>query len=297
MPEAKLVLLAMRPWSFPMTIMVGLASIAYAYWLGYSIDWLLAGVAVAGSVLLHGMTNLLNDYYDTKYGVDRPGVGTVEYRPHPLVHGFMAPSQVYGLSMGMGLSAVALAAIVSMLGRPLAVPLAIAGFVLAYAYSAPPFKFKYIGLGELAVYLAWGIVIPLGVFYVAAGAVDLRVLAFIAPLGILVVNVLLANNIRDAETDRKAGVLTIAARMGAAPAARLFTLLNAAAYAIPTVLVIAKLAPLGVILPLITLPRAMSLSKLLRTSPPPDSDPRAAAIAINYALLYIIGLVASIIIL
>ncbi len=293
MPQAKLVFLAMRPWSFPMTVVVALAAIAYAYWLGYEVNWLLAAVAVAGSVLLHGMTNLLNDYYDTKYGVDRPGVGTVEYRPHPLVHGFMTPSQVYGLSLGMGLAAVVLAMLVAMFERPLAVPLALAGFVLAYAYSAPPFKFKYIGLGELAVYLAWGVVIPLGVFYVAAGAIDLKVLAFVAPLGILVVNVLLANNIRDAETDRKAGVLTIAARMGAAPAATLFALLNAMAYAILVILVATGLAPIGAVLPLLTLPKAVSLSKLLRTSPPLDSDPRAAGIAINYAILYVVGLVVS----
>lgn len=290
MPPLKLAFLAMRPWSFPMTVVVSLAAVAYACWLGYAVSWPLAAVAVAGSILLHGMVNLLNDYYDTRLGADRPGVGTVEYRVHPLVHGVMTPGQVYGLGVGMGLAAVGIACTLALLGRPLAAPLALVGFALAYAYTAPPLKLKYLGLGEPAVYLAWGVVIPLGVFYVATGVMDPRVLAFAAPLGILIANVLLANNIRDADTDREAGVLTVAARVGAARAATLFALLNAAAYAAPPVLVAAGLAPVSAALPLVTLPRAVNLSRMLRSNPPPDSDPRAASVAISYALLYVAGL-------
>ena len=269
-----------------MTVLVALAVIAYAGWVGAGIHWGLAALAVAGSVLLHAMTNLLNDYYDTARGVDRPGVGTVEYRPHPLVHGFMTPGQVAGLAYASGLAAVALAGAAALAGRPLAVPLALAGFALAYAYNGPPFNFKYVGLGELAVYLAWGIVIPVGVYYMATGSLSLAPAAYAAPIALLIVNVLLANNIRDAESDRRAGVMTLAARIGAGAAARLYTALTLAAYAIPALLAAARLAPPGTLAVLVTLPAALRLARILARSPPPDADPRAAGIALAYAAIY-----------
>ncbi len=292
----KQVIIAMRPWSFPMTIIVALATILYAYWLGYDINIFLSIIAIIGSVFLHATTNLINDYYDTKYNVDRPGVGTVEYRPHPLIHGYMTQTQVFMLGTTLAIIAIILAAISAIYNRPLAILLGLIGLILAYAYTAPPFKLKYIGLGEVAVYLAWGIVIPLGVSYLATGIIDYKVLAYISPIAILIVNVLLANNIRDAETDRKAGVMTIAARIGAKPTAKIFVLLTILAYLIPAILVILNLAPLPVLLPIITIPRALQLAKILETNPPPDADPRAADIATKYSILYIIGIIIQLII-
>ncbi len=292
MPGFSTVFLATRPWSFPMTILVGVAALAYAAWRGAAIDWVLAGLAVAGATGLHAFANLVNDYYDWRRGVDRPGVGTAEYRPHPILHGILAPRSLASLAASLATASILAAATVSLLAeRPLAIALAAAGLLLAFSYTGPPLALKYRGLGEAAVYLVWGLLIPLGVYYTATGHIDIGIAAYTAPLGLLVANVLLANNIRDSETDREAGVATLAARLGG-KAATLFTAIVIAAYALPIPLVIAGTAPPTVLATLVTLPKSLKLAKELAENPPPDADPRAASIALTYATVYTVATIA-----
>lgn len=286
MADLKLWFLATRPWSFPMTIIVVLASVFYGYWLGASVDPLFAALAVVGGVLLHMMVNVLNDYFDTKFGVDRPGAGTVEYRPHPLVHGFMTRGQVLGLGFGAGLAGMLLALYLAAAGRPLVIPLALLGFLLAYAYTGPPFKMKYVGLGEVGVYLAWGVLIPIGAYYVATGILEPLVLAFAAPLGLLIVAVLMANNIRDIEVDRGAGVRTLSVLIGYDASVGIYKALIIAAYVIPVAMVLAGLAPIAVLAVLVTLPKALGLTRMFSGGAPPDADPRTANVVLLYGLIY-----------
>ena len=286
MADLKLWFLATRPWSFPMTIIVVLASVFYGLWLGASVDPLLAVLAVVGGVLLHMMVNVLNDYFDTVFGVDRPGAGTVEYRPHPLVHGFMTRGQVLGLGFGAGLAGMLLAVYLAAAGRPLVIPLALLGFLLAYAYTGPPFKMKYVGLGEVGVYLAWGVLIPIGAYYVATGVLEPLVLAFAAPLGLLIVAVLMANNIRDIEVDRRAGVRTLSVAIGYDASVGIYKALIIAAYIIPAAMVAARLAPVAVLAVLVTLPKALGLTRMFSGGAPPDADPRTANVVLLYGLIY-----------
>jgi 1,4-dihydroxy-2-naphthoate octaprenyltransferase len=156
MSKAKMVFLATRPWSFPMTILIGLIAGLAGCFKGYCINWILLTIGLIGSVLLHAMVNVLNDYYDTKRGLDKRGVGTVEYRPHPILHEILSPRETLLLGLVSGLVGLALAATVWYLGRPFAIPLGLIGFLLAYMYTGPPFPLKYNALGEVGVYLAWG---------------------------------------------------------------------------------------------------------------------------------------------
>ena len=78
--------LASRPWSFSMTAI----SVSVGGALGAidgSFSWALYLITLLGTILLHAATNLLNDYYDVKSGVDTRVVSTAQYRPHPLVEG------------------------------------------------------------------------------------------------------------------------------------------------------------------------------------------------------------------
>ena len=78
--------LASRPWSFTMTaISVSVGSTLGA--IDGSFSWALYLVTLLGTILLHAATNLINDYYDVKTGVDTREVSTAQYRPHPLVEG------------------------------------------------------------------------------------------------------------------------------------------------------------------------------------------------------------------
>ena len=101
--------LASRPWSFTMTaisVSVGgaLAAIDGDFSWGYFL------VTIFGAVILHAATNLINDYYDVKNGVDTQEAATAQYRPHPLVEGKLNSRQVamavfmlYGISFGIGI--------------------------------------------------------------------------------------------------------------------------------------------------------------------------------------------------
>ncbi len=285
MADFRLVFLATRPWSFPMTVLAVGYGLALAYWhIGY-IDPLLGVLAIVGAVLLHAMVNLLNDYFDTKYGVDRPGAGTVEYRPHPLIHGFMSSSQVAGLGFGLGLLGLAIGTYIALSSRVLALVLGIVGFLLAYSYTGPPVRFKYIGLGELIVFLVWGPLMVLGGYYVVTGLVDSSVIIASIPLGLLVAAVLLANNIRDIDVDRKAGVYTLAVRLGKTKALRLYHLLLLGPFILTLLLAIIGLIPITTMATLLALPKALKLAKTMARSVPADADPRTANVVLIYAIV------------
>jgi 1,4-dihydroxy-2-naphthoate octaprenyltransferase len=282
-------LVVTRPWSFPMTILLSLVVVLHAAVTGYHVDSWLTLVAIVGSVFLHAAANVLNDYFDYRYGVDRPGVGTTVYRPHPIVTGILSPTATLAYGFAWGLAGLALAAAVWP-ARPLAPLLGIVGLIVAYAYTGPPFKAKYRGLGELLVYIAWGIIIPVGVFYMATGTLlVLAPLAVSLPIALLIVDVLVANNLRDIEADKAAGFTTIATMLGRERTQRLFKALVAAAYAAQLGLAVAT-RNLWLLLPLLSLPTAVKVVRALSgREVPPNADPLAAQLALNFALLAIVG--------
>lgn len=293
--RARELLLVTRPWSFTFTVLVVLISSLLPLALGYGVSWGLAGLALLGSVLLHAMVNVLNDYFDYRLGLDRPGVGTVEYRPHPIVHGILSPRGTLAYGLAAGLAGLSLAGLAVALGRPLAVPLGLLGALLAYAYSGAPFYMKYRGLGEVGVYLAWGGLIPLGSYYLATGRLDPAPLVALLPLALGIVAVLMANNVRDIESDRASGVRTIQARLGFEASRRLFKATLYAMY--PAGFAVALLDPILAIAPLLglaTLPRARRVAAMFDSGEaPPDADPRVAALLQWYSILYLLGVLAA----
>ena len=294
MGRLRTLLLVARPWSFTFTVLVILLSSILPLARGLRVDWGLVVVAVSGSVLLHAMVNLLNDYYDYSMRIDRPGVGTVEYRPHPIVHGILTPRSTLLYGLAAGAAGLGLAAYAS-LSRPYAIVLGGLGFLLAYAYSGSPFGLKYKGLGELGVFIAWGILIPVGSYYLASGSLSLFPVAAALPVALGIVAVLMANNIRDVEADRSAGVRTVETVLGFDGSRRLFKAILGLSYAsgLAVGLVWRVLLP-GALLGLLTLPEGLRTAAMFDSGrAPPDADPRVAGLVQKYALLYILGLLLS----
>ncbi len=278
-----------RPWSFPMTLISVGFGILYALWIKGVADVLSSLLALAGAVLLHAMVNLLNDYFDYRFGVDRPGVGTVAYRPHPIVHGVLSPSGVAVYGFGLGVAALAIGAIIAALSKPLVLLFGGIGFLLAYAYTGPPFKLKYVGLGEPTVFAVWGPLMALGGYYVASGSLDLSVVLASTPLGMLVAAVLLANNLRDIDSDREVGVKTLAVILGRRRATTLYQVLIMGGPALTALLaVIGYLPPLSIAV-LALMPKALSLARIME-NPPPDADPRTAQLVLAYGLVVLASL-------
>lgn len=205
-------LIATRPWSFPASL-VPAAVAAAAVWprVGRLAD---AALPAAGVLCLHVFGNLVNTYVDFAKGVDTRASaddralvdGTVTPRAVALAAG---AALVAGLGT-VGLYAVALGPGVGALGA--------AGAGLAFLYTATPAALKYHGLGDVAIFLAFGPLLMAGVAACAVGSLDAAwdpaVLAASVPVGALTVGILHANNARDVRADAAAGGRTLAMALG-----------------------------------------------------------------------------------
>jgi 1,4-dihydroxy-2-naphthoate octaprenyltransferase len=203
--------------------------------------------ALAGSVFIQIGTNLANDYSDAKRGADAADrLGPVRVTSAGLV----APQRVlvatwlaFGAAVACGIYLAAVAGLVILLIGAVS----IAAGVL---YTGGPRPYGYAGLGEAFVFLFFGLVAVNGSFYVQVEELDALPLGLSISVGFLATAILVVNNVRDIDTDRRARKTTLAVRVGRDNAVLLYRLLVLGAYA---VLPIALLAGEASMLPLIGL--------------------------------------------
>ena len=282
--------LASRPWSFAMTaISVSVGSTLGA--IDGSFSWALYLVTLFGTILLHAATNLINDYYDVKTGVDTREVSTAQYRPHPLVEGKLNAEQVrwaayvlYGLSIAIGIYLAATR------GWEL-LWIGLIGAFGSLTYTAPPLKYKYSALGELSVFLMWGPLMVAGSYFVQRQALSLNAFWISLPFGVLVALVLLANNIRDIIHDRDKGILTLAIVLGQRKSLLLYATLVVLAYLGIVLMSITGPLYLWSLIVLLSVPLAFRLVHQMRKQVPADADARTAQLDTAFGVLLVISLV------
>ena len=282
--------LASRPWSFSMTaISVSVGGALAAIYGEFS--WFLYLVTLAGTILLHAATNLINDYYDVKSGVDTQEVATAQYRPHPLVEGKLEAGKVrtaayilYGLSTVLGIYLAATR------GWEL-LWIGLIGAFASIAYTAPPLKYKYNALGEISVFLMWGPLMVAGAFFVQRQEFSMNALWVSLPFGVLVALVLLANNIRDIAHDRDKGVLTLAVVLGQHKGILLYGTLVVLAYL--GIILMSIFGPLYLwsLIVLASFPLALGLLKQMKAHVPADADARTAQLDTAFGVLLVVSLV------
>ena len=290
---AKAAFLSTRPWSFTMTFSaVTMGALLAA--LGGTFDVLTYLLTLGGMVAFHAATNVLNDYYDVRHGVDKVGAPTTKYRLHPGAHGQVPISSVLRFSVGLYAVTLICAAYLSIVAGPLVIAITGAGVVGSVLYTADPVVLKARGVGELTVFVMWGLLIPLGSYVVQTGAFSWVPMLATVPIGILVALVLLANNIRDIEYDGSVNNRTIAVRLGERAAARFYGVLLAASYLFVGGEIAARFVSVWSLLVFFTLPGALPLLKMFRGPIPDNADPRTAALALQFSLLYMASLVLSI---
>lgn len=182
-----------------------------------------------------------------------------------MVDGLLTRAQTWRVALvGYALCAIAGIAIV-LVREPRVLPLGIAGALLAFFYHAPPFKLSYRGLGELAVFVAYGPLLCAGTYLVMRGTMPSWVVWLSVPLGILIAAFLWANEFPDFRSDAGAGKRTLVVRLGRVRASRVFALLVAAAMALAAALPLAG-APVGALAGLVAaVPAAQSVATLLRS--------------------------------
>ncbi len=202
-------LLATRPWSFPASIVPILVGGALAHRAGEFAGGLFM-LTLVGGLLFHIGANLFNTYFDFRRGVD----SSADADDRTLVDALLRPRDV--VIGGLTVFAVGAAIggfLVSQAGFAI---LALGGIGLALGvfYTADPLGYKYKALGDLGIFAAFGPVLVLGTYMVQTEEMDLLPFLFAVPLGLIIDAILHANNVRDAQADRRSGAWTLAQLLG-----------------------------------------------------------------------------------
>lgn len=289
MSKAKGWFLATRPWSFVMTFVSVTGAAAYAYVVTGVFNILLYLAVLIGVTLLHAAANVLNDYYDTRRGVDIPGAPTTIYRPHPIISGFATLSEVRNFGFALLAGGLCIALALTFVRTYVALLLALVGVVLLFTYSGPP-GLKYKALGELGVFLSWGVFMWMGTFYVLTGVLDAAPALVGVPIGALVAAVLTANNLRDIEFDKSRGAMTFVAYIGRERGLFFYAVEILFAYLSVLVLVLTGQVPVYTLLTVLTLPSALRIFREFKQKIPENADPVTAQLTLRFGLLYIAGI-------
>lgn len=282
--------LASRPWSFSMTaISVSVGGALAALHGGFS--WPLYALTLAGAILMHAASNLINDHDDVLNGVDTPDAPTARYRPHPLMEGRLSPAQVRRAVCLLYLLAAASGVYLAATRGWTILWIGLVGAAAGLTYTAAPLKYKYRALGEVSVFLMWGPLMVSGAYFVQRRALSPQALAVSAPFGVLVALVLLANNIRDIPYDRRKGIVTLAMVLGERGGLRLYLALAAAAYLAVAAMSLAGVLPVWSLIVLLSLPLAAALMRRMSRDLPLDADARTAGLDTLFGLLLVASLV------
>jgi 1,4-dihydroxy-2-naphthoate octaprenyltransferase len=243
------------------------------------------------AVLLQVAANLANDLFDFRRGADAADrLGP----PRAAALGLLSERElVVGTGVVLVVAAAAGLGLVA-LGGPVLLGLGAAAIVAAIAYTGGPFPYGYRGLGEVFVFVFFGLVGVAGTAYLQLGTWAPLGFAAAVPVGCLVTAILVVNNLRDVEPDRRAGKRTLAVRFGAGFARAEYAALWLAALAVPPLLVLAGAAGPAVLLPLLVGPLGWRLvERVRRATDPRDLNPvlRSTARAqLGFAVLFAAGL-------
>ncbi|MEP7199345.1 MAG: 1,4-dihydroxy-2-naphthoate polyprenyltransferase [Chloroflexota bacterium] len=297
MPVWKAWLLAARPRTLPAAVVPVLVGSALAASRN-QFDGRVFAATLAVSLLLQIGANFANDVFDFLKGADAARRGPTRVTQS----GFLSPRQMlWSTGVVFGLAALIGLYLVTIGGWPLLVVGALA-ILAALAYTGGPWPLGYHGLGDLFVFIFFGLVGVVGTFYLQTRAVT--PLAFMAaiPVGLLITNILVVNNLRDIETDRAAGKRTLAVRIGADATRTQFTLFVYLAYIVPPLLALGGMAGDWFWLPWLSVPLAVRLVRdvqAARESGSSDHAPtfnrllaRTAQLNLVYGVLFAISLLA-----
>jgi 1,4-dihydroxy-2-naphthoate octaprenyltransferase len=209
----------------PRTLSAGVAPILVGTAAAnHFIAWRFAAALVVGLSIQVGV-NYANDLFDAQRGVD------TEERLGPrraVASGLVSPQRMR-VALGITIAVAAVAGLMLALATTLwLLVVGLACFAALLAYSGGPRPYASIGLGEVFVFVFFGLVATLGSAYVQAERIPATAVAAAIPVGLLAVAILVVNNLRDIPTDSAAGKHTLAVRLGESRTRRLFAILSVA---------------------------------------------------------------------
>jgi 1,4-dihydroxy-2-naphthoate polyprenyltransferase len=247
--------------------------------------------ALAGAMLIQIATNFANDVFDHEKGADtHERLGPTR----AVQAGLLTPRQIrLGLLVTIALS-LPFGVYLAMVGGFPIVAIGVASILSGVAYTGGPYPLGYHGLGDLFVFVFFGLVAVCGTAFVQVGVVPPLAWVAAIPVGALATAVLVVNNVRDRDTDVVAGKRTLAVRFGRRAGVVEYAMLLAAAYAVPIALAVGE-GRRWTLLTLATFPRAVGLLRVLATTegrPLNDCLAATAKLLLAFSLLFALGLAA-----
>jgi 1,4-dihydroxy-2-naphthoate octaprenyltransferase len=218
--------------------------------------------ALVAAVLIQIGTNFANDLFDYHKGADT----TARLGPVRVTQSGLIPPRAvaYATALTFGAAVLVGLYLVAVGGLPILL-IGLASIAAAILYTGGPWPLGYHGLGDVFVFIFFGLIAVTGTYYVQAGAVGSAAIAAAVPVGLLVTAILVVNNVRDIETDRAAGKGTLAVRLGRRASRVQYALLVATAYAMPLLLWLAHVTSWLFWLPWLTAPLAFQLIRTVST--------------------------------
>jgi 1,4-dihydroxy-2-naphthoate octaprenyltransferase len=225
-------------------------------------------LVMLGLILNHLALNMTDDYYDFRHLVD--AFATDGGNPYAggsgtLSSGLIQPQQMRRVFTAFFVVAIAIGFFLGMMRGAFIILLLAFGFFCAFFYTAPPIKFGYRGVGEMAQLLCFGPGIGLGAYYVQTQRISWEAFWGTLPFGIMLFSMITINEIPDFFEDRKGGKLNLVVRFGREKGVWLFILSLLAAYGAIFAGVMLKRIPTLGLISLLTLPIAYKTISILRS--------------------------------
>ncbi|MBA4138843.1 MAG: 1,4-dihydroxy-2-naphthoate octaprenyltransferase [Opitutus sp.] len=272
---------AARPKTLPAAIVPVMVATAFAHAHGGA-NYFKAGVCLVFALLVQIGTNFANDYFDFWHGAD-----TAE-RVGPrraVAAGLISPRTMLGATAAVLALAFAVGLVLVIEGGWLLLPIGVVSILCAIAYTGGPYPLGYNGLGDVFVFIFFGLVAVGVTFFVQVGPPGFDTLLAAAAIGLLAANILVANNYRDVETDARAGKRTLVVRFGRKFAWWQYGLATAAALVVPVALwALGQRWP--VLAPLLLTPWGVSLTHRLGASCAPAEQIAILADTAKFLAVY-----------
>lgn len=282
-------LLASRPATLPAAAVPVLVGLGAALGEGATFKPIIFAVTLVCALFIQIGTNFSNDYSDFHRGADHEGrLGPTRVTQS----GLISPEEVRrGIVVAFGI-ALLLGLYLAWVGGWPIIAIGILSILSGLAYTGGPFPFGYYGLGDVFVFVFFGLVAVTGTAFLQSGRWSGFALLLSIPIGLLVTNILVVNNLRDLPTDKLAGKKTLAVRVGDRGTRMQYAMFVALAYITPLSRALAPPMHVWLLLPWVTLPFAIYLTSKVLSLSGRDLNPilkRTGQLLLVYGVLLAIG--------
>ena len=231
-------------------------------------NWWVALLTIVGGAVVHLAINVFNDVYDFRSGADEANVTPTQFSggSRVILYGLLSARTMMALAIAFYAVGIAIGLLLAATRGWGLLWLGVAGALIGFFYTAPPFKLVHRGLGELAVFAGFGPIMTLGAYYVQAQQYAWEPFLASIPVGILIALVLYVNEVPDRHSDAQAGKRTLPVRFSKEAIIRGYEAAVLATFALIVVLAVTGVMPRPTLLALLAIPLALPVVRALRES-------------------------------